>query len=52
LPGGRSPCLPAIFREGGYTLRAYTNWMQNFGEDYIFSQRFYLGVPAKDVMVG
>ncbi len=38
--------LPAkIFHEGGYTLRAYTNWMQNFGEDYIFKKRFYLGIP-------
>jgi hypothetical protein len=40
------PLPGAIFREGGYTLRAYTNWMQNFGEDYVFSQRFYLGVPT------
>src|SRR6202789_4503927 len=22
--------------EGSYTLRAYTNWQRNFGEDYIF----------------
>jgi hypothetical protein len=25
-----------IFQEGGYTRRVYTNWMQNFGEDYVF----------------
>ncbi|MBC7398958.1 MAG: hypothetical protein H7289_03360, partial [Mucilaginibacter sp.] len=48
LGWGQIPLLKAIFREGGYTLRAYTNWMQNFGEDYVFSQRFYLGVPAED----
>jgi hypothetical protein len=40
------PLPKTIFHEGGYTLRAYTNWMQNFGEDYVFSQRFYLGVPT------
>ncbi len=48
LGWGQIPLLKAIFKEGGYTLRAYTNWMQNFGEDYVFSQRFYLGVPAED----
>jgi hypothetical protein len=40
------PLVSKIFREGGYTLRAYTNWSQNFGEDYVFSKRFYLGVPT------
>jgi hypothetical protein len=39
------PLPSKIFREGGYTLRAYTNWMQNFGEGHFFSQRFYLGLP-------
>ncbi len=28
--------------EGNYTLRAYTNWMRNFGEDYIFKKSFYI----------
>ncbi|MFD2145380.1 hypothetical protein [Mucilaginibacter antarcticus] len=28
---------------GALTLRAYTNWMQNFGDDYLFKQRIYLG---------
>jgi len=27
---------------GSYTLRAYTNWMQNFGEDYIFKKSIYI----------
>ncbi|WP_214226696.1 carboxypeptidase-like regulatory domain-containing protein [Pedobacter sp. B4-66] len=39
------PLPSKIFREGGYTLRAYTNWMQNFGEGHFFNQRFYLGLP-------
>ncbi|MES2453988.1 MAG: hypothetical protein V4594_00530 [Bacteroidota bacterium] len=42
------PLPRKIFHEGGYTMRAYTNWMQNFGEDYFFTQRFYLGVPTWD----
>jgi len=25
-----------IFKPGDYTLRAYTNWMQNFGSDHFF----------------
>jgi hypothetical protein len=25
--------------EGNYILRAYTNWMRNFGEDYIFKKQ-------------
>jgi hypothetical protein len=42
------PLIRKIFHEGGYTLRAYTNWMQNFGTDYFFTSRFYLGVPEQD----
>ncbi|MDO3642405.1 hypothetical protein [Mucilaginibacter sp. L3T2-6] len=36
---------PKTFREGGYTLRAYTNWMRNFGETSIFKQQFYFSDP-------
>ncbi|HWW40694.1 hypothetical protein, partial [Pedobacter sp.] len=28
--------------EGNYTLRAYTSWMRNFGESYVFQKQFYL----------
>lgn len=28
--------------EGAYTVRAYTNWMRNFGDDYFFKQTFYI----------
>jgi len=45
---GQIPLSKNIFQEGGYTLRAYTNWMQNFGEDYIFKQRLYLAVPSQN----
>ncbi|WP_214229239.1 hypothetical protein [Pedobacter sp. B4-66] len=37
-----------IFKEGGYTLRAYTNWMANFGADYTFAKRLYVGLANKD----
>jgi hypothetical protein len=33
------------FPPGNYTLRAYTNWMRNFGEDYVFDKNFYIS-PA------
>ncbi|MES2828731.1 MAG: hypothetical protein V4687_11260 [Bacteroidota bacterium] len=45
---GQIPLPSKIFQEGGYTLRAYTNWMQNFGSDYVFDRRFYLGRPKTD----
>jgi hypothetical protein len=44
---GQIPLPKIIFREGGYTLRAYTNWMQNFDDDYVFSQQFYIGIPSE-----
>ncbi len=31
---------------GSYTLRAYTNWMRNFGEDYIFKKDIYISPTA------
>lgn len=40
------PLPRKIFHEGAYTLRAYTNWMQNFGDDYIFKKRVYLARPS------
>ncbi len=27
--------------QGAYTLRAYSNWMKNFGDDYIFKKSLY-----------
>ncbi len=31
---------------GSYTLRAYTNWMRNFGEDYIYKKDIYISPAA------
>jgi len=33
---------------GSYVLRAYTNWMRNFSEDYIFKRNFYFGVTDEN----
>ncbi len=33
---------------GTYTLRAYTNWMRNFGEDYIFKKDIYVSQATGD----
>ncbi|RZL17526.1 MAG: carboxypeptidase regulatory-like domain-containing protein, partial [Pedobacter sp.] len=42
------PLPSRVFREGAYTLRAYTNLMQNYGDGHFFNQRFYLGLPRAD----
>jgi len=34
-------------REGSYTIRAYTNWMRNFGQEAFFYQNFYVADPGK-----
>ncbi|RYG19404.1 MAG: hypothetical protein EOO07_06895, partial [Chitinophagaceae bacterium] len=30
---------PKLYESGNYTLRGYTNWMQNFGETYFFKKQ-------------
>ncbi|TCC93406.1 hypothetical protein EZ428_01135 [Pedobacter frigiditerrae] len=30
-------------KEGSYTIRAYSNWQQNFGNNYFFQKSFYVG---------
>jgi hypothetical protein len=37
--GNGSFYLPSSITAGNYTLRAYTNWMKNFGPDYFFEQQ-------------
>lgn len=34
-------------REGSVSIRAYTNWMRNFGQDYFFNKAFYVSNPKK-----
>lgn len=33
--------------EGSVNIRAYTNWMRNFGEDYFFNRAFYIANPQR-----
>ena len=35
------------FKTGTYTIRAYTNWMRNFGGEYFFYKSFYITGPAE-----
>jgi protocatechuate 3,4-dioxygenase beta subunit len=42
LTWGALPLDPAYVHEGTYTIRAYTNWQRNFGDDYFFKQSFYI----------
>lgn len=37
---GDLPLDSALFSSGSYTLRAYTNWMLNLGQDGIFEKHF------------
>src|SRR6185312_14006777 len=39
---------PQEMPEGGYVLSAYTNWMRNFGEAYVFKKGFYFGGSAEN----
>ncbi len=42
LTWGSIPLNRQYVREGTYTIRAYTNWMRNFGDDYFFKKGFYI----------
>lgn len=35
------------FPQGSYAIRAYTNWMRNFDEHYIFEKQFYISSPGE-----
>ena len=35
--------LADTLREGNYRIRAYTNWMRNFGEEYFFDRTISIG---------
>jgi hypothetical protein len=45
---GQLPIRKIQYQEGGYTLRAYTYWMKNFGADYDYTQRFFFSLPSTD----
>jgi hypothetical protein len=37
--------------DGSYTLRAYTNWMKNFGEDFAYKRNIYVSAVKGTVLV-
>ncbi|MBW4890774.1 hypothetical protein KXQ82_13670 [Mucilaginibacter sp. HMF5004] len=45
--------LPDTLTPGKYRLRAYTNWMRNFGDNFVFEKFIDIisNTPAKDVAV-
>ncbi|MFD0750011.1 hypothetical protein ACFQZS_07650 [Mucilaginibacter calamicampi] len=52
LGWGNIPLVDNRFPEGTYTLRAYTNWMRNFDEHYIFTRQFTIeGALDEDWMI-
>jgi hypothetical protein len=49
--------LPPGLPDGNYVLRAYTNWMRNFGEESYFTRYLYIensgyedAIPRRDVL--
>jgi len=48
LGHGCIPLLKRDFPDGGYTLRAYTQWQRNFDESGIFKKQLYVGTPGAD----
>lgn len=46
LAQGYLPLTEKTIPEGSYTIRAYTNWLQNFGTDYFFYKQFNVGSLA------
>ncbi|HEX5552361.1 MAG TPA: hypothetical protein VFX43_03855, partial [Chitinophagaceae bacterium] len=48
---GDLPLDTTLFHPGNYTLRAYTNWMLNFGEAGIFSKRINIVSSEKNAWI-
>lgn len=42
---------PAVFKQGNYRLRAYTNWMRNFDPAYFFSKNIPVANSDKQINV-
>jgi len=40
--------IPLHFESGEYAIRAYTNWMRNFEEDFFFKKQFRIVSPFDD----
>ena len=44
--GKGSILIPTSIATGNYTLRAYTNWMKNFNEDFFFEKKISILNPS------
>ncbi len=51
LSWGDMALVEKDFPEGSYTLRAYTNWMLNFGEDYVFKKSINISALSGSTLV-
>ena len=40
--------LKDTLQTGWYNVRAYTNWMRNFGDDFVFQKKIYINNNAKN----
>lgn len=43
--------LTDSLKEGNYRIRAYTNWMRNFGEEYFFDKTFTIGNSIANTVI-
>ncbi|MFP4365479.1 MAG: TonB-dependent receptor plug domain-containing protein [Bacteroidales bacterium] len=43
--------LPLTLPDGNYCLRAYTDWMRNFDEEFYFKRYFYIGNNQYEDMI-
>ncbi|QNL51297.1 TonB-dependent receptor plug domain-containing protein [Olivibacter sp. SDN3] len=43
--------LPDTLAEGSYRVRAYTNWMRNFDDDFFFDKTFVIGNSMSDGLI-
>jgi len=48
LGWGNIPLVDNRYAEGSYTLRAYTNWMRNFDDQYVFKRQFTIDGPLDE----
>jgi hypothetical protein len=48
LASGNIELSGNVIAQGGYTLRAYTNWMRNYGEEQVFKKHIYIATSTSE----
>ena len=51
LASGNINLVDSSFNAGTYQLRAYTNWMRNFDEDFLFRKQVMIGDALNDKLL-